>query len=366
MRKSIVKILVLGVSLIFLTNTAYANEVPELTVTDATNRAIRNSSQIRAAEDNILNVSEEEARARDVLWNNPMAGTADVIRFQTSMLALDLERAINNTSIAMQRAGAEILITNHFANIIMAQNELALFDENLRILEREVEIANIRYNLGLAGSADVQSARHNLSVTVNNRANLQNSLDASFRELNRAMGVSHNSQNRVYDVILDLEFEPMGDINLQRYINQSVQNDARVQGNRGSLEISTFQLDNRMLMFDPMTGAVTPGQQTRAQAELNVTQAERELSDTIQSVENSVIDLYNQIRNLELVITATEIQLAVMLQENAIVQVHYSTGNITRLDVERSNLGVANMQETLRRQKINHSIMVMQLTNPYL
>ena len=353
--------LALGLTVVTSFSVVFAGELETLSIETATARAIRNSSAIRAAEDNIRNTREEEQRAIDIFFANPMIGSADIINFQTSMLVQETQRAVNNTNIASQRATLEFIVTNHFANITMAKNELDMFEENLRLMQRDMQIMEVRFSLGLASAADVQSLRNNLEVSLNNKVNLENAIESSFRELNRLMGSSTNDR---YEIELDLEFELLGEIDLARLTRASVDNDTRVASQRANRDVTRFQLDNRMLHSNPMTGEVIPGQPTRAQVEINAQQAQRGLNDSIQTVENSIVDLINQIRNLELVISSTELQLDVSRREHEIAKLNFETGNITQLDLERSAFGIVNLEETLRRHKTNHSIMVMQLMNP--
>ena len=341
--------------------TAFANELPTLTLEEATRRAINNSTAIRNFQDNITLSRENEQRIRDIFWETPVWSTSEFVRMQADLMRMDAGRAVNLSSITAQRETLGFIVANHFSNITMAQNELALFDKELALMAQDLEMLRVRQSLGMASQTQLSIAQNGHQQALNNRVNLVSSIDASFRELNRLMGAS---QGNVYELVFELPFEPLQNVSINHYVRLHQNNDVQVEQASRQLSIARFELDNHGLRFDPLTGIVIPGGTTRTEREITVTQANRDLEQARESVENNVIDLYNNILNLQLAIQATSLQINILLQELEVLQVQYYVGHLTRIEIDRAVSEIYNLQETLRRQETNHSLMVMQLTNP--
>ena len=360
MRKKLT--LLFAVALMAFPATAFANELPQLTTQEATRRAINNSTAIRNAQDNISLTREQEQRQRDILWSNNVATSADFFRFEALMLSLDAQRAVNHTNIAVQRATLEFVVNNHFSNITNAQNELYNFDKNLSIQTRDLENLRIMVDLGMASQSQLDMANNAYQQALHNRANLESSVYTAFRELNRLMGTS---QNDVYELVFELNFEPiLADINIANYIRLHQNNDVQIEMARNQLNLARFELDNHRAQTNPITGAVIPGGTTFAEREISVAQANRDLNDARDRVHNNVTDLHNNIISLQLSIEAMLLQLSILQQEQEIREVQYSVGNITALELDRAAIQIYNLQENVRRQQATHTLLVMQLTNP--
>ena len=335
-------------------------EPPTLSVAQATTRAINNSAAIRNLEDTISLTREGEQRIRDVFWASPFFSTADFVSMQSTLMRQEAARAVSQESITVQRATLEFLVANHFSNIIMAQNELKLFDENLAIMEQDLNILQVMVSLGMASASQYNLMASGVDQARHSRAQLQTTIDTAFRELNRLMGTS---QTNIYNLIFEIEFNPLEEINLARYIANHTRDNVGILNARNQLSIAQFELNNHTGRFDPITGEVLPDTVTRGEREIFVNQARRDLNDTIQNVENAVADIYTQIRQIELAIEATTIEMAILLLELSVLEVQYYIGHITRLDIDKAYADINRLEEQQRRQKVNHSLLVMQLVN---
>ncbi|MCL1936131.1 MAG: TolC family protein [Defluviitaleaceae bacterium] len=335
--------------------------VPNLTLEEATRLAINNSTQIRNLESNITLSREGQQRIRDLMWTNPQIPASDFVRMQADMMRLDANRAVSLSSITAQEQTLEFIISNHFANIIMAQNELEIFDKNISLIQRDLNNLRIMQSLGMASNSQIDSVVTSHRQALNNRENLISSIDSAFRELNRLMGTN---QNNVYNVIFEPTFNNLNDINLNEFISRHQNNSVQIENITNQLRIARFELDNHRLDFTPASGMVSLTEPTRSDRELQVTQTNRDLREAREQVENNITDLYNQIINLELTIEGMELQLAILNQEIRVLEVQYEVGQITAIELDRKLLEKENLTENIRRQKTNHYLLLMRLNNP--
>ena len=341
--------------------TAVFANLPNLTIQEATTRAVNNSRGIRNTQDSITLLEEGEQRIREIIWDTPVMPTATFIEMQANMMRLDANRAVSLSSITAQRETLGFIVTNHFANITMAQNELALFEESLLLLERDVASVRLMQNLGMASHAQLDQLLASQRQAENNRVNLELSLDAAFRELNRIMG---SRQNERYHLVFEPHFQSVSALNLTHYIQLHQNNSLQIEQAQNQLRIARFEHDNHAVPFNPITSEVIVGGPTRNERAVAVTQANREVTNAREQVENNVIDLHNNIRNLEIAIESMQLQLGILEQSLAISQLQYSVGHLTAIELNRAKLSLAELQENIRRQQVNHHLMVMQLTNP--
>lgn len=369
------KILACVLAFTFVTpSIAFANEIPTLTTQEATTRAINNSRGIRNTQDSITLISEGEQRIRDIIWDTPSMPAANFLDLQINLMRLDANRAVSLSSINAQRETLGFIVTNHFSNILMAQNELALFDQNLSILERDLIAVQLMQSLGMASTAQLNQITTAQRQAQSNRANLELSLENAFLELNRLMGTP---QNQVYNLVFEPEFSSVAGINLNNYIRLHQGNNIQIANAQNQLTITQFERDNHRLPTQPVMGfdfesmqmvqmgeVVVPGGTTRAEREVAVTQAQREVTNAREQVENNVVDLFNNILNLELAIGSLELQLEILEQNLATQYLQYNVGHITSIELDRGRLALAELDENIRRMKVNHYMLVMQLTNP--
>lgn len=356
------KIFVLLVVLFFSNGlSVLAAEIPVLTIEEATRLAINNSTAIRNLQDNIALTRENEQRIRDTMWAQQNIQAFEFVQMQANLMRADASRAVHITNLNAQRETLSFIVRQHFSNIILAQKELELSDKDIAIMLQNLEIHRVMSSVGMASDAQLNTILSTYNQALHNRANLVSSLDNAFRELNRLMGTN---QNNVYSLVFEPNFQPIGNININDYIRLHQNNNSQIENATRQATIASFELEHHGQNFNPITGEVIPGGTTRHEREIAVTQANRNLDQLRETVENNVVTLHNNINNLELQINSAQLQLEILLQELSVLEIQYQVGQVTPITLNRKALEIYRLQETLRRHKVNHSLLVMRLTNP--
>ena len=344
-----------------LDRSAAAVELPLLTIEEATRRAISNSLALRAMQDNIILSEESSQRVRDQMFR-PMVDVTQVIAWQANLMRAEAARAASLNNIDAQRDTLEFIVHRHFANIVMAENEIILFESSLNLARRDIDIMRVKLELGMVSAAEYNIANLNYEALLNERTALQNALLDAHRELNRLIGLP---EDRVHRIEYTVDFEPLPSaFNLVGHISHSVANNVHVVNARGQSATARFEYENHRSQVDMITGMVIPGGPTRTEREIAYTQASRDAREARDRVENMVNDMYNQINSLELSINTLHIQLRLAYAELSLRSALFEAGQITRTELDRLEHNMITLEENIRRLEVNHSLVVMQFLNP--
>lgn len=333
--------------------------VEDLTVAQATQRAIANSSAIRDIQDRSILSREKEDQLRDQLFS-PSNNMASLINTSSQLMASELARALNLDNIEAQRSTLGYIITNQFSNIIMGEKALEAYDSNISILERELEISRIKTEIGTQSQMAHELVRANLERAINGRVSLVNSINESYRTLNRHMGVP---LDRRYNLIFDAEYEELGEVDLTRHINNHRRNNIAIQTAQNNLNVQQYQLDNFVTPIDMNTGAILSNE-TREQRLINVNLAAREVNNARERVEDTILALYSRIRNLEASIQSYLLDLEDLERELEVLYTRFRLGKVTALEIDRHKLKIIRQEQTIMTNQLNHRSLVMRFNNP--
>ena len=354
----------LGAQLIPVNAPAVATAVnnhPTLTVAEATTRAISNSRNLRNSQDQITQLEEQQQRMRETMWDMGSIPHNVFLDMQVGMMQLDAGRAASLSGVNAQRETMTFVVTSLFNSIVQAQNELAQFERNLDIIQRDLTAVRLMQELGMASTVQLDQLLTQQRVAQHNHHNLSLSLEASFRELGRLMG---DRETVVYDLIFEPAFVSVADINLDHYIRLHQNNNLQIENAQRQLSIAQFERDNLGLRFDPMTGVADRNVPTRTERDITVSQRNRDVITAREQVEHNIIDLHNDLLGLEITIGSLELQLGLLEQSLAIQELQYSVGQITRLELDRASMSVYELQNTIAQLKGTHHMLRLPLTNP--
>jgi len=227
---------------------------------------------------------------------------------------------------------------------------------------RDLEIIRLKLQLGMMSENQYVLATIGHERLLHDRIALENALLEAHRELNRLMGASVEI---IHNLIYDWEFEELpATTNLRGHINFSVDNSPSVVQARRQMEAARFELDNHRPQVDMITGSIIPTGTTRAEREVHYSQASRDVRQARENMENTVIDLYHQIRDTELRLEGLKLQLLTATVNYELNETLYSVGQITRHDLNWLRHNVIALEEQVRRLEVQHTLWVMQFENP--
>ena len=334
-----------------------------LTLRRAIDRATSNSSAIATLNEDTPLSEDELERAENA--GLPDTEFSSIVNWQSNIMLQRAKLAANLSNATAQRDTLGFIVTQHFANIVNTEKALEIFDEQIRLSEKNLEILALQSSVGVIPELDYLLAQISLDELFLNRETMANAVVTAHMELNRLIGVD---ENLIHEIEFAPEFEPLPALtNVTGHINAQRNNHINVRNARNLVEIASYNLDNFTLATNPNTGEVLPGnggQPTRAQREIDVANANRELSAQRNNVTRHLQDTYDNIRALEHNIQTSHIELTDLYQSLEIARVQLEVGMILPITIDNINLQISRQKEQIRQQEIDHHLLVLQFRNP--
>ena len=353
--------IILYISIIIINTQAVLAGNLSLTVDQAAARAVNRSRELRTLGEDAYLAQLNRDFLQNRLGVQNFNTVTEFITHQADIMAENARRAAYLRNANAQRDTIHFLVANHFANILVAEGELYLYDARLSIMTQEQAMLAIKVEVGAASLLEYQMATLALETALHNRQALVNSINQAHLELNRLMGAP---SDRIHQLIFEIAYEPLVVINFNGHINHQRQNHALVLEAQANADIHRFRLSNHRIEIDPQTGYPLPGQLSRDELIIFVNQAARNVIDTRLTVETHITETYHQIRQLEQDINTINLRLQDLYNHGEILQTRLAIGEIIPLEIARHNLDVLTLHENMRRIKANHHLLVMQFRNP--
>ncbi len=323
-----------------------------LTVEEAVEKAISYSHTLKNIEENIEQADEN---FDDTVTSYTTAEEGyDIIDLSTQLRSIRNQILNYQLSSEVEKLSIEISVKEYFADIINAEKQLELYQEEIDIAEAELEIAKVKMELGLLSETDYQSQVSSYNSTVRAKRNLATTIEDAYNSLNTVLG---NDLKTKYNLVLDMEYSEYDGDSLTTTINKALSSSQTIIESERSYELTKYELDS----FSLLTSSGT-----RYQREVAVSQAARSLEDTRTSVQTSVENMYNQIMSLEDSYKDNLESLKELESNLEILKVKYELGSATELEVRNAQYKVDSMQLTIENQVAEHEILVEKFSNPVL
>ena len=337
-----------------------------LTVAEATDRAIRNDSDIANREGSELALDEDVRRAREDVFN--AVTNTQITNANVALMNAELQRSLNIRDTQIRRENVEFNITRSFNTILNHQADLEISRANLDMATRELAIAELRLSLGMASDLDVQTAALAVTRAETNIEILQGNINRAFRDLNNTMGAGATGLNQHHTLVLELTYEPVVVTNINAHIQRFMDESTDIARAEGQARAAGYRAEHYITPHDPMTGIVItgsgPGMTTYDEFRETQSQHLRTAADVRQNVRESVVRQYNDLLNMEINIRATELELEQLVRQLGVSESSLALGRTTQIEVDRLRLQIAEMENSLQQAKNNHSIQRIAFNNP--
>ena len=357
---NILKFIVITIfAAVFLTAVAFASanrgtqtgiSEPEiLTVADAVKYAAERSTELKNLDENeYLNELNRAAleRSRIESYNEGQHVNALV-----SIMQNELRQASFSDNITLQRLIIEFSVTRYFAAIIAVERDLSLYDRNLALSKANLDIAEVRMELGMMSKNAFDSLKLTYDKDTANREGKVIAADNAYRALNGVMG---KELSKRYILEMDIEYEPLGDTDLTRYILSSVKENVAIKNRENDLTLAKYRLE------------LANGEKETEEREIGASQAMRALDDAKKDFEDKIISCYKDIQNLEMQYSAAVNEYTDMLSQLSVMETQFELGGLTRLDIDMYEYQMAMLEYRILSLINDHYIKKMQFMNPDL
>jgi outer membrane protein TolC len=342
------KFLLLAFLTVFAAKPVFAAEV-NLTVEDAVDYIIKNGAEMKKnAEDQTLNTKNNKT-IKDQLTES--AETTQVLNLTVSLLQNEIQATQyieNETNIREKTAYA---IEQLFSSIIAAEKDVGLFDQNLKITAKDLEISAVKHKYGLISADDFAAAQTNYDKAIKSRLTKTNAISAAYIALNREMGVNLNS---VWSPVLESEYKPIGDVSIATAVSKAQNKSADLKNLASNVEMAKYKYDTLRWELDDSSN------DNEEALQIALTQAERAYNDKKTSIESSVISAYSAILQTEADYDVAIADLATAQKQLETTRLQLKLGKTTALAVEKLEYQIAQQQESIRKQIVSHALKVEQ------
>ena len=321
-----------------------------LTVDQAVSSAINASTDLRNLEDSVEDNNEALDRLRE--QSRIEGDYARLLNLLVQIMQLETANAQMNNNSTVARERLRISVMNLFAAIIQAENGLTLTDESLGLEQRLLDIARVRFELGHISRLDFDTQVNNHNQRRASRDLNRIAIDNAYISLNQMMGRSLTLR---YNLILDVTYEPLGDINLMGAINTAIARDPGMANQQGNVNVAEY----RITRHDSDYSA-----DTRESLDRNLSQAERGLYDTRRGIEQRMLTAYNSIRENEVLYNNAVLELEALRMQLPVQTRMHELGRIRRIDLDQLRFRIAQQEETVRSLGVSLAIDIIQFRNP--
>lgn len=323
-----------------------------LTVDEALTKAIAYSRTLKSLyEQNEINeLTADDTRTS--LVNS--SEYVDVTNLNVELKNLMYNIQNYGTNVEIEKEKIRLNIIELFASIISAEDAVDLYDEKIELNERELKIAEVKNSLGLLSQTEYNALVTENESVKSSKQSLESALDSAYTSLNQILGQNIDTK---YVVQLDIEYEPLGDVDLNYAITKASTSSQTIKKLEEAAEIAEYQLDVYSVEY---SGGY------KESAQNNYAQATRELADAKTEMEANVKNLYNSIISAETTYNNNLASLEQQKQELEVKKVQLELGKITQLEYDQAEYQIKELENTIKQSVYSHYVDVCKFNNPDL
>lgn len=254
-------------------------------------------------------------------------------------------------SIKDARYEAEITEKMLEYTIISSMNSIISSKKNIEKLEKQQEVAAIeleitrqKSGLGLVSESELKTAEENYSITALQIESQKDNVELLYDSLGYILGLEPSQE---FDIVYEVpEFEKIpASFNIENRVSTALTGDiyiARLKEARKSAEA----VDR----YTKSGSSAAPGQSER---------------DGVDNLEIAIRRAYAGALSLEAGLAEKEASLSSAQLALDKTKALLSAGSASRLELKKAELAVLTAEYDIQSDKINHSLYVYQLANPY-
>lgn len=323
-----------------------------LTVDEAVKKAIDYSPTLKTlSENNVLNEVEADDTHTDLVWATEYVEVTNLnVEFKNLM------KSIKNydTNVEIQKEKIRLNVIELFAGIISAEDNVSMYEEQLELNERELKIAQVKKSLGLMSDSEYNALVVDNNSLKNSKQSIEAALTQAYISLNRLLGQNVDTK---YTVELNIDYEPLGQVDLDYEMIKASTSSQTIKELEDAAEIAQYQVDVYSSEYS---------NDKKEAKENNLSQATRNLSDAKAEMAANVKNTYNSIQTAENTYTNNLATLEQQKKELEIKKLQLSSGKITRLEYDKAEHSIKELENTIRQGVYSHYILVCKFNNPDL
>ncbi len=336
---------------VFAKDVATETKPEVLTVAAATKKAIAHSATI----ENLGYTAEQNEENLEDLYDSIRYGqtSVEVIRSAVQYMQITLKMKENETVTDVEKQKLEFSASKLFYSILSAEKELELYKKSLALDDKSLKISEVKAKLGLLTNVELESQTKDFNKKQTEIVSKQTDIDTAYQSLNSTMG---EAPTKKYELELSYSYTPLEGVDLAAYIKKCTEKNSNIISKTNDVAVAEYQLKNYASELGD----------SRKNYEIKATQARRALDDAKANFATNLTNCYNTIMSQEISYDNNLKDLDYMQKQLLILQTKYKLGKATALDIEKSELQITELKETIDNQVFEHFSKVQQFNNPEL
>ena len=221
-------------------NISFGEEIEILTVEKAVEKAIKYSKTLKGYEEENLVNNDKLSRVKLNFSTSGEVEQISNLAIQLKELYAQLEK--NKLSASDEKELIEYSVFSFFINVIKAENNLKLYNEELQLKSKKLEISEVKLKYGRISKNDYENEQLEYSNLLKQKGELENSITDAYISLNKVLGTDLNTKY-ILDLGEEISYNYIGDVDLNSKIAIAIDTDSTIKSQKNTVDIAKYSLN---------------------------------------------------------------------------------------------------------------------------
>lgn len=349
MRKGIlVAVSILLVSVLLATAGAQeSREVKSLSLEEAVNYALENSQAIKLAQLAVeeAEVSYKEAdSAYDKIKNIPSADSLETYKLKEGYYR-DLAKmglTLAEKAEEQAREAVKFSVESAYFDLLFARDKVELQKDILEAAQKDMDIVNKKYELGMVAQIDVLSTQANLESARYNYNQAVRDAEYKLMSFNKTLGLPLKTEVELTD---ELTYSPPPEVDLEEKVAQALENRYEVIAAGEQYRVDKMNFDLTSVWYTPNTYVYKHAKYQMESSHQSLLSTQQEVELSVRKAYMDMIGAYEGIRVMDKNVERLE-------KAYNLTRLRYDVGMATSYDVINA-LNALNQVRLQRLQAIH-------------
>lgn len=321
--------------------------------------AASHNDTVKKLDISIANIDENLKILRDQFYKN--MGYLTNLSLESQQRQLDNSRNIAEKELKEQNIIIRKKVEDSFVGIIQANKTYEAYKKTLPIEEEIYKIAKVKRGLNLLSERDFDAAKAAYEKTISSDTIYLNNIKEAYRKLNELMGAV---SSKTYNLDYKVDYKKMPILSVDMLISDVCKSDSMYLNTKNSLELKEYELETYYdRTKDPMTGVVNENALSKDYKEREIWQLTMDLNARESLIRKTAITLHDAIINQEKNYEIKVSDLKEAKEKLRVSKVQYDIGKIIKLDLDKAELNVYNIEKDLEFLILDHNLNVIKIQN---
>jgi outer membrane protein TolC len=358
--------------------TAVEEEVLQLTIEDAVNLAVENSWDIQTLDRNLRNIDDAIDAQEDLqdqmeesLKKSIQLIDLELLKYQQYGVRNYVDALLIKRGHGVEQAKAQEVVLEEtkkqtlealeigaksaYYQVLIAEKTLELQEQLLKKAEQHKEIAQVKYENGVATKLVKLQADSAYISAKSDYQNAEDELKIKYLELNNTLGLEFDQE---VDLVSDVGYTPTEDIDLAASIEAAFENRSDIKKLKSELELQEVETAAYKSYY-------TPALRQYKDAEEKLLEAQHAYEQSFKDVELDVRRNYLELVKAERALNNMTESAAIARESVRVSQLFYEYDLATLTDVIDAETGLAQAEIGRYQLMISYNISKMMFENSY-